>query len=48
MEVGAAQQEPPEEPEARGAQYEAPEGSLSDEGEDGGGQPQVTYKLVEF
>jgi hypothetical protein len=33
--VEAGQQETPEEPEARGVQQEAPEGSSSDEGEDG-------------
>jgi hypothetical protein len=47
-EVRAIHQEAPEEPKARGAQQEATEGSSSDEGEDGGGQPQVTYMLVPF
>jgi hypothetical protein len=47
-EVRVAQQEAPEEPEAEGAQQEAPDGSSSDEGEDGGGQPHVTYMLVQF
>jgi hypothetical protein len=35
--VRVGQQEDPKEPEARVAQQEAPEGSSSDEGEDGGG-----------
>jgi hypothetical protein len=47
-EVGAAQQEAPEELMARGAHQEALEGSSSDEGEDGGGHPPVTYMLLQF
>jgi hypothetical protein len=39
MEVGAAQQEPPEELEAGGAQQEAPEGISFEEVEDGDDQP---------
>jgi hypothetical protein len=46
LEVEAAQQEAPKELEARGAQQEALEGSLSNDGKDGGGQPQVPYRLV--
>jgi hypothetical protein len=38
-EVRVTQQESPEEPEVGGAQEEAPEGSLSDVGQDWGGQP---------
>jgi hypothetical protein len=47
-EVRAVQQEAPKESEAGGAHQEAPEGSSSDEGEDGDGQPQVNYRLVQF
>jgi hypothetical protein len=47
-EVKAAHQESPEEPEVGGAQQEASEGTSSEEVEDGGDQPQVTYRLVEF
>jgi hypothetical protein len=48
LEFRGAQQEAPKEPEAGGAQQEAPEGTSSDEAEDGGDQPHVTYRLVEF
>jgi hypothetical protein len=48
LEVEAAKQEALEDLEARGAHQEAPEGSSSDEGEDGGGHPQVNYMLVKF
>jgi hypothetical protein len=46
--VEGAQQEALEEPEAGGAKQEALEGSSFNEGEDGGGQPHVNYKLVQF
>jgi hypothetical protein len=45
-ELGAAQQEAPEESEDRVTQQEAPkEPNVKDEADD---QPQVTYRLVEF
>jgi hypothetical protein len=48
LEVRAGWQEAPEEPEVGGAQMEALERSSSDEGEDGGGQPQVRSILILF
>jgi hypothetical protein len=44
-EVGAAQQEAPEEPGVRATQQEAPEEPMVEEADD---QPQVSYRLVEF
>jgi hypothetical protein len=44
LEVEATQQDATEELEVGGAQQEAWEGTSSKEAEDGGGQPQVTYR----